>query len=190
MFLTWRGQGCAAATITEGRACTLKTWRLYTAAGVQWTKGHEQSQIQIIEDLWSTLMQRFETRNSKFENWKSWFQGAKRTVFSRATRRPLKKFGVVWQNRVFRPKKYILVPTMFWPWPMFLTMFCNKQNIALGKDPATKSDEFSEKFQTVLDPHPRHFGKFRPIKTYMKLQNLQHKFLDWKYPFLPLGSFP
>ena len=29
----------------------------------------------------------------------------------------------------------------------------------LGKDPATKSDEFLEKFQTVFDPSPLIFGE-------------------------------
>ena len=29
----------------------------------------------------------------------------------------------------------------------------------LGKDPATKSDEFLEKFQTAFDPPPPHFWK-------------------------------
>ena len=39
-FSRGAARAVAAATITEGRACTLKTWRLYTASGARWTKGH------------------------------------------------------------------------------------------------------------------------------------------------------
>ena len=56
----------------------------------------------------------------------------------------------------------------------------------LGKGPATKSDEFSEKFQTAFGPQPPHFRKIvlqsfygkRPKKPFIKAQNLQYKFLD------------
>ena len=35
----------------------------------------------------------------------------------------------------------------------------SEQQFSLGKDPATKSDEFLEKFQTAFDPPPPHFWK-------------------------------
>ena len=54
----------------------------------------------------------------------------------------------------------------------------------LGTGHATKSDEFSEKFETALDPP--HFRKMIKQffsenvrkKTFIKVQNLQYKFLD------------
>ena len=56
----------------------------------------------------------------------------------------------------------------------------------LGKGPATKSDEFLEKFQTAFDPLPPlifgnfyHFFSENPcLKPCIKVQNLQYRFLD------------
>ena len=39
-----------------------------------------------------------------------------------------------------------------------VTIFCPCYNL-YGKDPATKLDEFFEKFQTAFDPPPPHFWK-------------------------------
>ena len=59
----------------------------------------------------------------------------------------------------------------------------------LGTDAATKTDEFSEKFQKAFAPTPTHFRKiilkishsFTLKKPCLKVPNLQYKFLDWKY---------
>ena len=57
----------------------------------------------------------------------------------------------------------------------------------LGKHPLSKTDEFSEKFQTAFDPPP-HFRKImlricseiHDRSTLYNGKNLQHKFLDRK----------
>ena len=62
----------------------------------------------------------------------------------------------------------------------------------LGTGQATKTDELSQKFRIPFDP-PTHtsplptpspmpfFGETSK-KTYIKVQNLEHKYLDWKWP--------
>ena len=55
-----------------------------------------------------------------------------------------------------------------------------------GTDDATKTDEFLEKIQTAFDPSPSFsenhitifFVNFMLKKPCLKVQNLQHKFLD------------
>ena len=55
-----------------------------------------------------------------------------------------------------------------------------------GTDAVTKTDEISEKFKTAFDPHFREFFfvnlyQFHAQKKpYLRVQNLQHRFLDWK----------
>ena len=63
-----------------------------------------------------------------------------------------------------------------------------------GMGPATKSDDFLEKFQTAFDPPPhfrkiilRFFSGIHDRRTVYNGKNLQYKFLDWKLPF---GIFP
>ena len=59
------------------------------------------------------------------------------------------------------------------------------RNFALGTGGVSKTDEFSEKFQTTFDPPP-HFRKimlqlcsnFMLKKPCLKVQNLQREFLD------------
>ena len=76
-------------------------------------------------------------------------------------------------------------------------MKCLFLKLFLGTGHTTKSDEFSKKFQTALDPPPLIFGKLycnffgkRLIKPFIKVQNLHYKFLDWKRtPALPLELF-
>ena len=67
---------------------------------------------------------------------------------------------------------------------------------AKGRVAPTKTDEFSEKFHTAYDPpsisnnHIAIFSKralgFKPFIT---VQNLQDKFLDWKWPPPPMELF-
>ena len=70
-----------------------------------------------------------------------------------------------------------------------------------GKNPkgrvsqGTKTDEISEKFQMAFDPSLIfeklccNFFQETSKKPYIKVQDLQHKFLDWKWR-RPFGSFP
>ena len=58
-----------------------------------------------------------------------------------------------------------------------------------------KNDEFSEKFQTAFDPHfrkimLRFFSGLHDRRTVYNGKNLQHKFLEWKWPPPPFGTFP
>ena len=62
----------------------------------------------------------------------------------------------------------------------------NRYSPDWGTNGATKSDGFSEKFQTALDfTHflkiILHFSENPCLKTCIKVQNLQYKFLDWKW---------
>ena len=59
----------------------------------------------------------------------------------------------------------------------------------LGTGGATKRGEFSEKLLLAFDPPPPSLWKIvlqiflkTSDKTYANVQNLQHKFLDWKWP--------
>ena len=62
----------------------------------------------------------------------------------------------------------------------------------------SKTDEFSEKFQTAFDPPPsfseNHIAIFSEIHDRSIVysgKNLQYKFLDWKWPPPPpFGTFP
>ena len=86
----------------------------------------------------------------------------------------------------------ILVQACSWP--------VRRQYFTIGTGQATKTDEFSEKFQTAFDlPPPTHsliFGKlycnFLGImskKKPIKVQNLQHTFLNGKWPpFIRFGT--
>ena len=55
--------------------------------------------------------------------------------------------------------------------------------ITVGTSHSSKSDEFSEKFQTAFDP-PSLFSENVRKRPIIKVQNLQYKFLDWKWPHL------
>ena len=57
---------------------------------------------------------------------------------------------------------------------------------------ATKTDEFSEKSLTAFDLFEKSFYfffNFMLKKPCLKVQNLQNKFLDWKWPLPPLELF-
>ena len=68
------------------------------------------------------------------------------------------------------------------------------QHAQKGTDDGTKTNEFSEKFQTAFDPQPPTFSENHaailsqrhPKKTCLRVQNLQQFFLDWKCPSSPL----
>ena len=56
--------------------------------------------------------------------------------------------------------------------------------------------EFSEKFQTAFDPSPhfrkiilQFFSEIHDQSIVYNGKNLQHKFLDWKWPPTPFGTF-
>ena len=67
----------------------------------------------------------------------------------------------------------------------------------LGKPTPSKTDEFSEKFRTAFEapPHFRKvvlqiFSEIHDRSIVYNGKNQQHKFLDWKWPPPPFGTFP